>query len=373
MPSDGALRIPPRPEMVFGAGAADGLAELVRAVGETAAFVVSDRGLEAAGLVASVVAGLERAGVRAGVFCDVAPNPSVAAVGAGAQALRAFGPSAIVALGGGSPIDAAKAIGLQAGAPGPCPPILAVPTTAGTGTETNAFGVIDDPEAGRKRYVGGPSALPRYAVLDPELTLTVPPGVTAACGIDVLAHAVESAQARTGNAYAAALAGEAARIVLAELPGVVRDPGGLAGRAGMLLAAHLAGLAFATTGLGTAHAIGHTLSARHGTPHGVALAAVLAPVAALNAVERPLATARLATAAGVTGGLPEAVAELQAAVGLRPSLTDLGVQADELAALADAALADEVVLNAPRIPARAELLELLAAAHAPSRARAAAA
>ena len=375
MPAD-ALRIPPRPGMVLGAGAADGLGELVRAVGADAAFVVSDRGLVAAGIVGSVVDGLARAGLRTGLFSDfsdfsdfwdVAPDPSVAAVAAGADASRAFGPAALVALGSGATIDAAKAIGLRAAAPGPCPPILAVPTTAGTGTETNAFAVIDDPDARCKRYVGHPSALPRYAVLDPALGLTVPPSVSAACGIDVLAHAIESIQARAGNAYAAALACEAARIVFAELPGVVRDGASLEGRASMLLAAHLAGLAFATTGLGTAHAIGHALSARHGSSHGRALAAVLAPVAALNAPERPQASARLVSAAGLAGALPEAVVRLQADVGLRPSLSELGVGDGDLASVADAALRDEVILNAPRIPSRAELLRMLEAVHQPAR------
>lgn len=203
-------------------------------------------------------------------------------------------------------MDAAKAI--AAGAPDA--PIVAVPTTAGTGSETNGFGVIDDHAAGRKRYVGNASTLPRFAVLDPVLTLSAPATVTAACGIDVLAHAVESLQARSGNAYSAALALEAVRVVCAHLPGVVADGADLEGRSALLLAAHLAGLAFATTGLGTAHALGHALSARYGTPHGVALSAVLPLVVELNRGERADATDRIAVAAGVRGGaaaVPEAI------------------------------------------------------------------
>ncbi len=237
-----------------------------------------------------------------------------------------------------------------------------MPTTAGTGAETNAFGVIDDPAGHRKRYVGHPSTTPRVAVLDPALTVSAPPGVTAACGIDVLAHAIESMHARAGNAYSAALALEAVRIVAARLPGVVADGSDLGARGSMLLAAHLAALAFGTTGLGAAHAIGHTLSARYGTAHGVALAAVLEPVVAQSVPERPAESARIAEAMGARGGadaLPGAVGELCARAGLRPRLGELGVPWDELGDVADDALADPVIANAPRVPTRPELLALL--------------
>jgi alcohol dehydrogenase class IV len=197
-------------------------------------------------------------------------------------------------------------------------------------------------------------------VLDPALSITAPSRVTAACGIDVLAHAIESLQARTGNAYSAALGLEAVRLVVAHLPAVVADPGDRAGRSAMLLAAHLAGLAFATTGLGTAHAVGHALSARYGTPHGVALAAVLPLVVRLNAGDRRSETARIAEAAGVAPErVPDAVAALQERSGLHPTLRELGVARRDLPALADAALADEVVDNAPRVPTRRELVRLL--------------
>jgi alcohol dehydrogenase class IV len=197
-------------------------------------------------------------------------------------------------------------------------------------------------------------------VLDPALSISAPSRVTAACGIDVLAHAIESLQARTGNAYSAALGLEAVRLVVAHLPAVVADPGDRAGRSAMLLAAHLAGLAFATTGLGTAHAIGHALSARYGTPHGVALAAVLPMVVRLNAGERRDETARIAEAVGVaTERVPDAVAALQERSGLHPTLRELGVAHRDLPALADAALADVVVDNAPRVPTRRELVSLL--------------
>jgi alcohol dehydrogenase class IV len=370
------LRIPPRPEMLLGENAVDALPELVRTLGGDAAFVITDQGVVDVGVAGVVARGLEAAGLRTTVHDGVGANPSAADVLAGSAALRTFGPAVIVAVGGGSPIDAAKAIALHAangvplealayGAPdvAPAGPLIAVPTTAGTGTETNGFAVIDDHAARRKRYLGHASALPRFAVLDPALTVTAPAHVTAACGIDVLAHAIESLQARTGNAYSAALGLEAVRLVVAHLPAVIDDPGDRAGRSAMLLAAHLAGLAFATTGLGTAHAIGHTLSAHYGTPHGVALAAVLPMVVRLNASERREETTRIAEAAGVAAEqVPDAVAALEERTGLHPTLSELGVPHDELPALADAALADEVIANAPRVPERRELVRLLDAA-----------
>ena len=159
---------------------------------------------------------------------------------------------------------------------------------------------------------------------------------------------------------------EAIRLVVTHLPAVVAHGGDLQGRSAMLLAAHLAGLAFATTGLGTAHAIGHALSARYGTAHGVALAAVLPLVVRFNTSERPLQSDRIAEAAGVTGGSEElvgALSELQRGLGLHPSLRELGVPRRELAEVADAALADEVVRNAPRVPSRRELMGMLDAAY----------
>ncbi len=378
MPADVALRMPVRPEVTFGAGAALSLPALVRGLGHQRAFVVTDQGLVAAGVAPGVLDGLGAAGLQTGVFDGVGRNPDLAAVVEGSLALRAFGPCAIVALGGGSPIDAAKAIalhaandrpvaelGLAAGDLEPAGPILAVPTTAGTGTETNGFGVIDDPGAHVKRYVGHASTVPRCAVLDPVLTLSAPPEVTAACGIDVLAHAVESLQARVANAYSAALALEAAAVVVRRLPGVVADGRDLDGRAALLLASHLAGLAFAATGLGLAHAIGHALSARYGTAHGVALAAVLAQVVQLNLAERPAETARLAAVAGIAGGpaeVPAAVATLRDAVGLPGGLRRLGVPHADLPAVGADARADVVIANAPRVPSAPELVDLLRAA-----------
>jgi alcohol dehydrogenase len=362
-----ALHIPPRPELLFGVGSVQEAGGLVRRLGHEAALVVTDRGVAAAGVAALVLDALNGALTGTALFDGVSANPSAAQVDAGRDALADLGPAAVVAVGGGSAIDAAKAIALGAkrGAIPPAP-IVAVPTTAGSGAETNGFAVIDDPAGRCKRYVGDSTTMPRFAILDPELTLSAPSAVTAACGIDVLARAVESLQARSGNPYSAALALEAVHVVMTKLPGLVADAAEVEGRAALLMASHLAGLASAGTGLGTAQAIGHALSARYGVAHGAALAAVLPLVARMNLDERFHETGRIALAAGVAGGaaaVPEAIAQLEDHVRLHPRLSELGVPAGDLPAVADAALADEVVHNAPRVPAAAELVELLRAAY----------
>lgn len=360
-----ALRIPLRPDVLFGVGAVEGAGRLVRRLGHEAALLVTDPGLVEAGVAGNVLDLLRGAGIRAELFDGIPSNPSAADVAAGRAELAELGPAAIVAVGGGSPIDAAKAIALGAerGAVPPAP-IIAVATTAGTGSETNGFGVIDDPVAGCKRYIGG-ATTPRFAVLDPALTLSAPAHVTAASGIDVLARAVESLQARTHDPDSAALALEAVRIVVTRLPAVIADGGDVEGRSAMMVASHLAALACATTGLGTAHALAQALSARYGIAHGVALAAVLPGVIRMNLDERAPVTERIARAAAVpggAGGVPAAIEHLEERLSVRPRLAELGVPASELALVADVALIDEVMRNAPRVPSEDELVGLLAAA-----------
>ena len=373
----GELHVAPPPELVFRPGALGELPAHVRRHGARA-FVVTDPGLESCGIAGRAREALERDGIPVATYCGISPNPTLEEADAGGAALRAFGPSVVVALGGGSPIDAAKAIALLATNPGrraveldyrrtpdaPALPIVAIPTTAGTGAETNGFGVIADHERGEKVYVGHASCQPRVALLDPELTIGLPAAVTAATGLDVVVHAVESLQARTANPYATALALEALRAAARWLPVAVEHGAELEARAQMLLAAHLATLAFSAggTGLGTAHALAHAISDRHGAAHGVALSAVFAPVVRLNVPERPEQSARAAHAMGAPGDLEGAVVALQERIRLRPSLTDLGVGRDDLEPLAARAAADVVIQNAPRVPSHDELLALLEAA-----------
>jgi alcohol dehydrogenase class IV len=328
---------------------------------------------------------IEAAGVTASVFDRVRTNPTTSDLEAGAVEVRACGPDVLVAMGGGSVLDMAKGLALMAVNDGPARdfdyrnepavpglPLIAVPTTAGTGSETNGFGVIEDVKARRKFYVGHASVVPRISLLDPELTCGLPAGPTAASGIDVLTHALESLSSRRSNAYAEALNLQAVQMVTNYLPRAVQDGQDLEARAQMLLAAHMAGLAFATTGLGLCHAVGHALSAHLGVVHGVTLAVLLPHVLAFNLPVHAETYARVAGSMGVfdshkddevnAHAAVEAVGRLSWEAGMPQSLTDLGMTEALIPALVEDALADEVLANTPRLPNRSELEAMLATA-----------
>lgn len=356
---------------LFGAGSVASLPSEIVQLGARSVFVVTDRGLVASGLCEGVVAALRGARLDVTVYSGLRPNPGIADVEAGARSLRESGATAVVGLGGGTSLDGAKAISLastndvpvreldyRTKPPHPGLPVVAVPTTAGTGSETNSFSVIDDHEARRKFYVGHLSVSPKVAVLDPDLTLGLPPGPTAATGTDVLTHSVESLMARHPNPFSHALALRAIAMVGRWLPVAFAEGGNREARAQMLLAAHMAGLAFADTGLGLAHALGHTLSAHLGAVHGVALAVVLPAVMEFNAAARREELDQAARALG-TPDAPAAVRRLTRRIGLPSTLAELGLQRDGVSSVVDGALDDVVLLNNPIQPTREELVALV--------------
>jgi alcohol dehydrogenase len=373
----------------FGAGAIEVLPELVRETGSGRAFVVTDPGVRASGVIDRVLAILVAAGLETGLYAEVEPNPGAATVERGAAALRAFGVAgtAVVAVGGGSAMDTAKALSLRAmndapvwelgyDDPGlnPGRPLIAVPTTAGTGAETNSFGVITNEAIGRKSYIGHPSLLPVATILDPALTVGLPPAATAATGIDALTHALESLLSAHPNPFAEATALAAIRAVGEWLRRAVADGSDLEARSAMLIASHLAGLGQASgTGVGLVHALGHAIGTRGRLAHGLALAVVLPEVLAFyrGARDRELALVAVALAAAsptddvatAAGAAIEAVERLCADVGVRPSLRDLGLDEAALDQVADDALDDPAIRNSPRLPTRAEARAILAAVH----------
>lgn len=351
------LSIPPSVGVEFGAGAIERLAAVVRATGLDRAFVVTDPGLRAAGILDRVLAAL--AGLPTAVFDEVEPNPSTDTVAAAARSLREFGAAAVIALGGGSSMDVAKGAALAVASP----PIVAVPTTAGSGAETNGFGVIEDRAARRKVYVGDASVTPAVAVLDPELTVGLPPGPTAATGFDALVHAIESLTSRGANPLSAAYAHQAVRLIHPALPAAVRDGRDLDARSRMLLGAHLAGRALTLSGLGLVHGIAHAVTAHTGAVHGSALASVCDRVVAFNGADRYDA---VAPDLGLAQGRSVAAATRAFAeqTGAFVPLRELGVTEALVPAVAAAAVADAVTANNPRRPDRAEVERLVAAAAA---------
>jgi alcohol dehydrogenase len=382
------LVLTPMPPTQFGAGAIDSIAGVVRGAGSTAAVIVTDQGLADGAVVASVAGVLAADGIAVEVFSGVHPNPTTGDVAAGADVVAALAVDrpAVVAVGGGSTIDAAKGIALAAVNPQrgrdldyrqafiqPALPLVAVPTTAGTGAETNAFGVITDPVARRKFYVGGATSLPAAAILDPELTVGLPPAATAATGMDALVHALESGMSWRANPWSEGIALQAIRMISAYLPRAIADGTNREARSQMLLASHLAGVAFASTGLGICHAIGHALGGQFGIAHGVALTLVLPQVLRFNSpvCEERLAEVAFAFGAGDTtkgaqwnaGAAIEAIIGLAARAGLTRRLPDFGVTPADFPQLAADSLDDEVLVNTPRMPAAADIESILAAAH----------
>jgi alcohol dehydrogenase len=355
---------------------------------------VTDAALASTGVVAAVTEVLSAAGVAVTVFSGVQPNPTTGDLAAGA-AVAADLLSArpvVVAVGGGSPIDAAKGIALAAVNPqrgrdldyrsefaARALPLVAVPTTAGTGAETNAFGVVTDETRQRKFYVGHATTMPLAAILDPDLTVGLPPGATAATGMDALTHALESYLSVRANPWSAGISLQVVRMVAEYLPRACADGSDAEARAQMLLAAHMAGIAMASTGLGACHAIGHSLGGRFNVAHGVALSLVLPEVLSFSrpACRERLAELSFALGAGETGarGAGEtaadadgnasaaisAVAALAESVGMMHRLADFGITSADFALIAADALDDEVLANAPVRPTEADIMRMLAA------------
>ncbi len=365
--------------LTFGVGSVDGIGALVAACGGNRAFIVTDPGVRRAG-VTDLVRQKIPPGMDTLVFDGVTPNPTTDDVEDGTSALRDFGTgdTVVVAVGGGSAMDAAKAISLHATNDGPARdladpaselapglPIVAVPTTAGTAAETNGFGVITDVVGERKFYIGHGSVKPRRCVLDPALTVGLPPQITAATGIDAMTHALEALMSRNANPIADGLALHAIGMISGWLPTAVAQGEDLEARSQMLLASNLAGQAFATgTGLGLCHAIAHPLGARLGVPHGVAIAGVLPGVLDFNL---PASAGKISQAASSLGvawssscgesarASVEAVGNLVDRVMGGNVLADVTVDDEMLALIVRDCLEDPVILNTPRMPSSAEV------------------
>jgi alcohol dehydrogenase class IV len=305
----------PTPLTFVGADASLSLCQMIAGSGLRRILVVTDRGLMSLGLADRMLQALRAAGVEVEIFSDVVPDPGFELVLAGVERLEKFRADAMLAIGGGSPIDCAKAINLShanrchpkklagvwlyAGSRRPGLPFYAVPTTAGTGSEVTMAAVVSDEQAGVKISLIDPKLLPAAVALDPKLTLGLPPGVTAATGMDALTHAVEgyvSALAYTQtNQWALA----ATRLIVGNLEQVYHDGSDMAAREAMLLGSYLAGMAFTRAGVGYVHAIAHQLGALYHLPHGLANAIVLPYVLDYSLPHCQPRLARLARAAGL--------------------------------------------------------------------------
>lgn len=285
----------PRTRVVFGPGSVDRLGELACGLNAKRVFLVTDQGLAAAGHEKHGVDALTAAGLHVTVFDDVTPNPTTDDVDRALAVARNSRIDLIVGLGGGSSMDCAKGVNFLLTNGGrmedyrgigkatkPMLPMIAVPTTAGTGSEAQSFALIADAKTHMKMAYGDKKAACRVAVLDPELTVSMPAVVTAATGIDALSHALETYVTKSRNPISQLFSRRAWRLLSRGFPQVVHDPEDQNARAAMLLGAHLAGTAIENSMLGATHALANPLSAQYGVTHGTAIGVMLPHVLRYN-------------------------------------------------------------------------------------------
>lgn len=304
-----------KPQLFTGPGSSLELCDHIAGTGVTRLFVVTDAMLMKLGLLNPMLARLKEKGVTTVIFDGVEPNPTIAQIETGLAQLKREHCSAILAVGGGSSIDAAKVIGARATNPHSIRwmgglfrlifkplTLYAVPTTAGTGSEVTIAAVVSDPENTRKFAIMDPRLIPTAAALDAQLMTGLPPHITAATGMDALTHAVEAYISRNHYAATDAEAIEATRLIMQNLQNVVKNGQDLEGRANMALASFKAGVAFTSAGVGYVHAIAHNYGAYYHLPHGLANAIVMPYVLDYSKSECSDRLAQLAEVSGLKKG-----------------------------------------------------------------------
>ena len=365
--------------IVFGAGRIGELAQHVRAAGVDRALVVTDAGLAGTPVIPAVLEALAAGGVESSVFDGVHENPVESDVYAGVEAYRAASAGCVVAVGGGSPLDAGKLVALMTTHERPMdpyddakggdalirsdvPPIFAVPTTAGTGSEVGRAAVVILESTGLKTVIFSPHLAPQVALCDPELTVGLPPFLTAATGVDALTHCVEAYLATGYHPMADGIAIQGIEMVAAFLERAVADGTDLEARAHMLAAATMGATAF-QKGLGVCHSLAHPLSAVSGLHHGLANAILLPFVLEYNAEAVPERVAHVGWALGrEDGDAAAAVRGLNARVGLPSGLAAAGVGEEQLDELVAQAAQDACMGTNPRPVATEDLGRLYRAA-----------
>jgi alcohol dehydrogenase len=372
-PLSGSFEFQPRTRVVFGENAIERIGQYVLEIGGKRVLLVTDPGIKAAGHADRVQAIIEAAGVHVTLFDRVQENPTTRCVKACVDVARQAKIDLLVGLGGGSSMDTAKGCNFILTNGGemkdywgvgkarlPMLPLIAIPTTGGTGSECQSFAVISDEHSHQKMACGDPKAAARVALLDPLLTLSQPPKVTACTGIDAVAHAVETAVTRKRTAVSFLFSREAFKLTVLALPRVLASPGDLEARGSMLLGAAWAGTAIENSMLGAAHSAANPLTAHFDIAHGLAVGLMLPHVVRFNTLESQSARAYadLAAAAGIVGGdaSPALAAEQLAqrlegiirATGLPASLTECGVDRESIAELSREASAQWTAQFNPR-------------------------
>jgi len=322
-------------------------------------LVVTDKGLAALPIVAELMADLSAAGLAPALFGGVFGNPTASQAMAGAAAFRAHGADAVVGIGGGAALDVAKIVGVIADGGGTAleyaydhpkvraigadvPWFVALPTTSGTGSEVGRSAVISENDTHIKRIVFSPNILAKTVFADPELTLGLPPAVTAATGMDALTHNVESYLSPAYHPLCDGIALEGARIAARSLVTAVREPGNLEARADMMMSSMMGAIAFQKD-LGAVHSCAHALGTVCDLHHGLANALMIDTVLAWNVAAAPEKFAELAHVVGASGGAQgflDWLRELKKTIGIAPNLSSVGVKRDSIPRLVEIAVAD---------------------------------
>lgn len=366
----------------FGKGAITHIIDEVKARGYQKALVVTDRDLIRFEVATRVIDLLKQAGLAYSIFDEVVPNPTIAVVNSGVSAFKTAKADYLIAIGGGSPQDTSKAIGIIINNPEfsdvrslegvaatgkPCVPIIAVPTTAGTAAEVTINYVITDVENRRKFVCVDPHDIPLVAIIDPDMMAGMPAALKAATGIDALTHAIEGYTTLGAWELTDMFHIKAIEIIARSLRDSVQ--GKAQGVAAMALGQYVAGMGFSNVGLGLVHGMAHPLGAFYNTPHGVANAVLLPTIMTYNAAYTGEKFRDIAVAMGVKEALTLPLAEARNAainavkqlckdVGIPASLREIGVKCEDIPDLAKAALADVCTGGNPRTTNIAEIAEL---------------
>lgn len=353
-------------ELIFGAGSLKELGKSVRKTGGSKVFMVCDQGVERAGIVAKAEAELLSEGITYEIFNEVLPNPTVSVIEAAAKRAKACGCGCIVAIGGGSSMDTAKAVNILMNNEGSITdyegpdrvqksglPLIAIPTTSGTGSEVTSVSVVTDPVRKRKMVIAGQNVGACLAIADPELTLGLPAKITAATGMDALTHAMEAYMSTLASPATDVNALKAVELICKSLPVCVREPKNLEARSDLMLGSTLAGFAFNSAILGIAHAIAHPLGAYFGVAHGDGNAIALPYAVEYNAEVIPGRVVEMGRAMGLlkadltAGDVVDALKSLAASIHI-PGLSDCGVTEKDFDTLVPAILAEPSCLTNPR-------------------------
>lgn len=344
----------------FGAGRISELAEACRALGMIRPLLVTDKALSALPITAQALDILDAAGLGRAEFHEVDPNPNDRNLAAGIEVYKAGGHDGVVCFGGGSALDLGKLIAMMPGQTRPVwdfedigdwwtrvngdaiAPILAVPTTAGTGSEVGRAGVLTNSETHVKKIIFHPKLLPGIVIADPELTVGMPKMITAGTGMDAFAHSLEAFSSHRFHPMSQGIALEGMRLVNTYLPRAYRDGTDIEARGQMMAAAAMGAVAF-QKGLGAIHSLSHPLGAHYGKHHGTLNAVVMPMVLKFNRHEIEDKLAAAAAYMGISGGFDgfyDRVLELRAELGIPANLTEMGIPKDNLDQLAQEAVDD---------------------------------